>query len=116
MADFENYALQATRICSEIERNMIALGINWRDSTDIQALAQDLLNMNESRKKESSPQRQIWRHELYGLIELMNRTMEESALVGIETHGNDMWKTLAKAMWEAKNGSSSEVPEQGAAI
>ena len=36
---------------------------------------------------------------LFGLANLMLRTMEESAGVGIESHGGPVWKAFGRALW-----------------
>jgi hypothetical protein len=42
--------------------------------------------------------------DLFGLAGIMLRTMEESATVGVESHGGPAWKAFARALWnEAKS-------------
>ncbi len=37
--------------------------------------------------------------DLFGLAGIMLKTMEESASVGVESHGGAAWKSFAKALW-----------------
>ena len=107
MAGFENYAKGTTEIELEIERKGIALGIDWADDGQVRALAREALDhlADDVKRAAAHPEdhRLMAKVDLFGLAALMLRTMEESAGVGVESHGGLAWKAFAKALWtEAK--------------
>ena len=36
---------------------------------------------------------------VFGLAGIMLKTMEESAEIGVESHGGTAWKSFARALW-----------------
>lgn len=106
MAEFENHRDDALQISREIARILIALGIDWKDEAQMRGLAREALNYHKNRKNPlahfSSAESDRIKLELFGLIGLMLRTMEEGADLGVHIHGSDVWKALAKALWEEK--------------
>jgi hypothetical protein len=112
MADFEHYHGTASNIALEIERKLIALGLDWQDSAAMYQLANEALASDSHASfaglHTASPE-DLARIQLFGLIGLMLRTMEEGADSGQEIHGSEVWKSLAKALWAAKEaGGTSE--------
>jgi len=103
MSGFENYAGQAAALEREIVRMGIALGIDWEDSLEVRALAREALARKQARSVEPGDAAGLAREELFGLINLMLRVMTESAGNGIETHGGDAWKSLARALWAERD-------------
>ncbi len=103
MAGYENYIEDAQEIELEIERKGIALGIDWNDEAQVRALAREALDYSpdDTHLKASAPldHTLLAKIDLFGLAGLMLRTMEESAGVGIESHGGVAWKAFAKALW-----------------
>lgn len=103
MAGFEDYAADTREIEREIERKGLALGIDWTDEIQVRALAREALDHSASdvRLAASGPvdRTLMAKVDLFGLAAVMLRTMEESAGVGIESHGGPAWKALAKALW-----------------
>ncbi len=104
MAGFENYSQEIR----EIERKGIALGINWGDDAQVRSLAREALEHATGDVKISAAgpvdPRLMAKLDLFGLAGIMLRTMEESATVGIESHGGTAWKSFARALWaEAKS-------------
>lgn len=107
MAGFENYDNDTREIELEIERKGIALGIDWSDEVQVRSLAHEALDhlQEQVRMAASGPvdHQLLARVELFGLAGIMLRTLEESATLGIESHGGPAWKAFARALWaEAK--------------
>jgi hypothetical protein len=102
MADFELHTEQAR----EIERKGIALGIDWSDELQLRELAHEAMQHFEEHlhRASSTPhdRKQMAKIELFGLAALMLKTMTESATRGFETHGGDVWKAFARALWAEK--------------
>lgn len=103
MAGFENYAADTREIEREIERKGIVLGINWADEAQVRLLAREAIEhlQDEVRISAEKPLdfQLLAKVELFGLAGIMLKTMEESASYGIESHGGDVWKTFARALW-----------------
>ncbi|HEX5127317.1 MAG TPA: hypothetical protein VFW00_11300 [Rhodocyclaceae bacterium] len=111
MTDFENYTGTASRVALEIERKLIALGIDWHDDLKLREFAREALSFDASHIKQGDA-KQAARIECYGLIGLMLKTMEESAENGYEVHGSDVWKALARALWLEKDLQGTKGPVQ----
>lgn len=107
MAGFENYLADAKEIELEIERKGIVLGIDWADEAQVRALAREALEYTPSAAKlvpsEPFDSEFMAKLDLFGLVAIMLRTMEESAEHGFEVHGGSAWKALAKALWTEAN-------------
>ncbi len=100
MSGFENFARQAQEIELEIVRKGIALGIDWADVAEVQALARAALACKPAELDcDYGDPQQHARHELFGLIHLMLQVMTESAGQNMQTHGGAAWKALARALW-----------------
>jgi hypothetical protein len=103
MAGFENYSQEIREIEQEIERKGIALGINWDDDAQVRSLAREALDHATGDMKISATDpvdtRLMAKLDLFGLAGIMLRTMEESATVGVESHGGPAWKAFARALW-----------------
>ncbi|MFZ2853391.1 MAG: hypothetical protein WAZ34_04685 [Rhodocyclaceae bacterium] len=107
MAGFEHYAADTQEIELEIQRRGIILGIDWNDETQVRALAREALSHTPQKSgiSTSAPvdYRLMAKLDLFGLAGLMLKTMEESAIVGIESHGGPVWKAFSKALWIESN-------------
>lgn len=109
MAGFEDLQKQATMIAKELEWKLDLLGVDWRNETELRALAREAL---QHRAKEGHPAFDPdhpgyhTRLEVFGLIGLMLKAMEEGAMEGVQVHGSDVWKALARAIWAEKGGGS----------
>ena len=103
MAGFEDYETTTQRIETEIERMGVALGIDWSDEVQVRALAREALDHSAEcvRRAAIAPEDQLLGAKvvLFGLANLMLRTMEESAGVGVESHGGPVWKRFGRALW-----------------
>ena len=108
MAGFENYEEATRKIEHEIERMGVALGIDWSDEAQVRELAREALehSLDRIHQAAANPDDQQLgaKVTLFGLANLMLRTMEESAGVGLESHGGPVWKVFGRALWaEAQN-------------
>ena len=103
MAGFENYQQEIRKIEDEIEHMGVALGIDWSDEAQVRALACEALDHAQDRIREAAAnpddQQLGAKVTLFGLASLMLRTMEESAGVGMESHGGPIWKVFGRALW-----------------
>jgi len=105
MADFEDFGGTAASIALQIERKLIALGIDWHDESALKILANEALQYDKSKSfpgLQDGGENQLAHMELCGLIALMNKTMTEGANDDRQIHGSDVWKALAKALWSEK--------------
>lgn len=106
MTGFENYTEEARQIEQEIERKGIALGIDWSNDAQVHALAREALDCicGELHVPSSGPvdHKLMTKLDLFGLAGIMLKTMEESANIGIVSHGGPAWKAFAKALWAEK--------------
>ncbi len=106
MAGFENYAQDTHDIELEIERRGVALGIDWKNDEQVRALAREALDFADAPDKRVDHDHldyaRLAKLELFGLAALMLRTMQESATTGFESHGGDVWKAFARALWAEK--------------
>jgi hypothetical protein len=106
MAGFENYSEETLQIEQEIERKGLALGIDWSDDAQVRALAREAFDCicGELHVSSSGPvdQKLMTKLDLFGLAGIMLKTMEESASIGLESHGDLAWKAFAKALWAEK--------------
>ncbi len=103
MSGFENYAESTKEIEIQIERKGVVLGIDWNDDFQVRNLAREALDPAAKNFSISTSApidyKLMAKHDLFGLAAIMLRTMEESASVGVETHGGAAWKAFAKALW-----------------
>ncbi len=103
MAGFENYEDATRQIELEIERMGVALGIDWSHEAQVRALAREALESSSElvRRAAAHPADHVLgaKVTLIGLANLMLRTMEESAGLGIESHGGKVWKIFGRALW-----------------
>jgi hypothetical protein len=109
MADFEDFEGEAASIALEIERKLIALGIDWHDESALKLLANEALQYDCARSFPGlghGGENQLARMELCGLIGLMNTTMTEGANDNKLLHGSEVWKALAKALWAVKGSAA----------
>ena len=99
MGLFENYGREILDIEKEIERKGVVLGIDWQDPLQVRELARAALHHGKGAAAPLDRQDNV-RLELFGLIALMLKTMEQSAVDGMEAHGGPVWKLLGRALWQ----------------
>lgn len=107
MAGFENYGADTGEIEREIERKGVVLGVDWADEAQVRALAREALDhLQEDVRIVASgtvDRKLLAKVDLFGLAGMMLKTMEESASIGIESHGGEAWKAFARALWAEKD-------------
>ena len=101
----------AADIETQIVRHGIALGINWDDEAEVQALAGEALHLSREAFMHFSQHHEDCKlrakMELFGLAALMMQIMKDSADEGIHTHGGVAWKSFSKALMHEAGGYSS---------
>ncbi|MGC3962638.1 MAG: hypothetical protein QM803_04740 [Rhodocyclaceae bacterium] len=105
MPEYEDYEGTAGKIELEIERKLMILGIDWHDEGQMRDLARRALEFNAAKgfpKVMPGDGQTLAKIELFGLVGLMLRNMEESASAGREVHGREAWKAVARALWAEK--------------
>lgn len=109
MPAFENYGAEAAQLETEIARKGVILGIDWDNAAQLRKLAKQALACHEDTIQldcnPASPEG-IAKLELFGLVQLMLKVMEQGAGEGIEVHGGPVWKAFAKALWAEKTGEA----------
>jgi hypothetical protein len=109
MPAFENYIREAEEIEREITRRGLVLGIDWTDEVQVHTLAREALDYRHPEhiivdRGDTKARAKI---EIFGLAQLMLTVMRQSADEGMFTHGGDVWKALARALWqEAGDGAT----------
>jgi hypothetical protein len=96
----------AAEIETQITRLGIALGINWEDEAQVQALAREAIYHSKEALAQFSHHHGDYqlkaKIELFGLAALMMQIMADSADEGIHTHGGVAWKSFYKALMREK--------------
>lgn len=105
--DLSFYQKEVSSLALEIERKLLVLNVDWNDSGAMHELAREVLQPGtvHAPSEDHSNRVKAARVELFGLVALMNKVMAEAAERGVEVHGNDAWKALAKALWAEKASS-----------
>jgi hypothetical protein len=92
----------ASEIEIQIIRHGIALGINWNDNVQVQALASEALHHSQEALAEFSQHNNDYKLkakiELFGLAALMLQSMTHSADEGFHTQGGIAWKSFSRAL------------------
>ncbi len=98
----------ASEIEIQIIRHGIALGINWEDDAQVQALAIEALHHSQEALAQYSQHHNDYKLkakiELFGLAALMMQTMADSADEGFHTHGGIAWKSFSRALMHEIGG------------
>jgi len=103
MPIFSNFSAEAARLETEIARKGIIIGIDWDNQSQVRDLARQALactgdKIAQNCDLQTSEGRA--KMELFGLAHLMLKVMTDSAQEGFLSHGGDVWKAFAKALWE----------------
>ena len=92
----------ASGIDTQIERLGIALGIDWDDEVQVQALAREALYHSSEALAQFSQHPGDYhlkaKVELFGLVAMMMQIMKKSAEENIHTHGGAAWKSFSRAL------------------
>ena len=91
----------------DIGRQIFVLGtgleLDWGNQTKLRALVREALDEEQEKRllheAESGNRKALAKIELFGLIALMNRTMEKCANLDQRCHGDEHWKAIARALW-----------------
>jgi hypothetical protein len=106
MSQIAHYTTNTHDIELEIQRKGVVLGIDWSNDAQVRALAREAINYSPDSIKFTAgapvDYQQLAKVDLFGLAAIMLRTMEESAAVGLESHGGEAWKVFARALWAEK--------------
>ncbi len=98
---------RAAEIETQIVRLGLALGINWDDDAQVQALAREALYHSREALAQYSQHHDDYQQkakiELFGLAALMMQIMKDSADEGIHTHGGAVWKSFSKALMRERD-------------
>ena len=103
MSGFAHFARDAIELEREILKRGILLGIDWNDAPAVRQLAREALAGGASHTDELAHRadiRERARGELFALSVLMLRVMQESAAIGVHTHGGPVWKAFGRALIE----------------
>lgn len=118
MIGFENFARDAEDLEHQIAMLGVAIGLDWKDHAAVRALAREALDGGAAHVEalvRSKDRMERARGELFGLGVMMLRTMEESAEIGIHTHGGPCWKAFGKALIEESAAMRPAIPREGEA-
>lgn len=102
MSQTENHWAEVANIELELQRYMIALGLDWHDEVSMAQLAAESKNFgpnNAQMAYASNDQRLITKAKLFGLVSIMIQTMESAALDNRDVHGGEVWKAFAKHLY-----------------
>lgn len=109
MPAFENYIREAAEIEREIARRGLVLGIDWEDEVQVHALAREALDYKDAERTtldaHGRDAKALAKIEIFGLAQLMLSVMRQSADEGMFTHGGEVWKALARALWKEAKGA-----------
>jgi hypothetical protein len=102
MSQTENHWDEVSRIETEIVRHLIALGLDWHDEAAMTQLAAECKAFgpdNAQAAYASHDQSLITKAQLFGLVSMMIRTMENAAVEGRDVHGGEVWKAFGKHLY-----------------
>ncbi|GAB2181368.1 hypothetical protein DLREEDagrD3_15910 [Denitratisoma sp. agr-D3] len=102
MPTFQNFSAETARLETEIARKGVIIGIDWDNPQQVRDLARQALACTGDKiGADCDPQSPEGRAkiELFGLAQLMLKVMAGSADEGLLSHGGQVWKTFAKALW-----------------
>jgi len=103
MSNFENFAAEIQQLETEITRKGVIIGVDWANEPQVRKLAKQALACHgETIQLDCNPSSPegMAKLELFGLAQLMLKVMEQSADEGILSHGGDVWKSFARALWK----------------
>jgi len=102
MSQIENHWDEVSQIEIQIMRHMMALGLDWHDEAAMTLLASECKIFgpaNAQAAYASNEQKLITKAELFGLVSVMIRTMENAARENRDVHGGEVWKALGKHLY-----------------
>jgi hypothetical protein len=102
MSQIENHWDEVSQIETEFRRHLMALGLDWHDEAAMKQLATECKSFGPAQVKAayaSHDREQKTRAELFGLVSIMLRTMENAAGENRDVHGGEAWKAFAKYLY-----------------
>lgn len=102
MSQIENHWAEVANIELELQRYMIALGLDWHDEVAMTQLATECKAFgpdNAQAAYASHDQSLITKAQFFGLVSMMIRTMENAAVDGRDVHGGEVWKAFGKHLY-----------------
>jgi len=102
MSQTENHWAEVANIEIELQRYLIALGLDWHDEFTMSQLATECKTFGPSDAKAayaSNDQRLITKAKLFGLVSMMIQTMVSAAQDNRDVHGGEVWKAIAKHLY-----------------
>ena len=102
MSQIENQWEQIKQIKTEIMRHMLALGLDWHDEVAMAQLARECKAFSAANAQAAyaSGDRTLkTRAELFAMVSIMIKTMEEAANENRDVHGGEVWKAFAKHLY-----------------
>ncbi|MBI4938004.1 MAG: hypothetical protein HY846_07280 [Nitrosomonadales bacterium] len=102
MSQTENHWAEVRHIETELQRKMIALGLDWHDDAAMTMLAEECKVFGPAGAGAafaSNDRERIAKAEIFALASLMFRTMESAAIEGREVHGGEVWKAFSKHLY-----------------
>jgi len=99
MSQVEHHWSEVSQIEIELRRRMIALGLDWHDEAVMAQLSSECKAFgpdNAQAAYASHEQRLITKAELFGLVMVLIRTMQNAVLEEREVHGGEVWEAFGK--------------------
>lgn len=105
MSDFRHLQQSMRDINTRIVQLCIALNIDIHDEVAVRRLAAEATDTPHVQAlvkaaRHGDHQAQL-KAELFGMIELMLRSMARMADAGMYAHGDEHWKVIGRALWQA---------------
>lgn len=102
MSQIENHWAEVSRIETELQRKMIALGVDWHNETAMTLLAMECKSFGPEDAKAaraSHEPKRILKAEIFALASLMLQIMGDAALQERDVHGGEVWKAFGKHLY-----------------
>ena len=102
MSQIENQWEQIKHIETGIMRHMLALGLDWNDEVAMARLARECKTFSAAHAQAvyaSGDRTRKTRAELFAMVSIMIKTMEEAANENRDVHGGEVWKAFAKHLY-----------------
>lgn len=102
MSQTENHWAEVRHIETELQRKMIALGLDWHDEAAMTLLAAECKAFSPAEANAafvSKDRARITKAEIFALASLMLRAMEDAAMEGREVHGGEAWKAFSRHLY-----------------
>ena len=103
MSQIENHYDEVSRIETELQRHMIALGLDWHDEAKMIQLAAEckaFKSANAQAAYASKDRTLKTKAELFALASIMLKTMASAADDNREVHAGEVWKAFGKHLYD----------------